>query len=388
MDFELSEEHRMLRDLVEDFVDRELIPLENSLGPAHGPLPLEMLEGLQAKARAIDLWLLDTPEEYGGVGLSLLPRCIIAEQVGRTTVVPWRGGGSIFGPEMRPVLRYCTDEQKERFLFPLIRGEKRLCFAQTEPDAGSDPGGMRTRAIRDGDDYVLNGTKRFITAAGEADFAQVLAATEPEKRSKGGITCFIVDLDSPGIRRTESWPTIAAESLWEISFEDVRVPAANINGEVGEGFTIGQRWLSEGRIRRHGARSLGVAQRSLDMMSAYSQQRVTFGQPLSERQAVQFMISDSAMELRQARLLVYECAWRFDRGEDVRDLSFMVKVVGSEMAARVVDRAIQVHGGMGVSSELPFEWWYRQLRASRITEGPNEVLRWRLAKGLMAHRSE
>jgi acyl-CoA dehydrogenase len=234
---------------------------------------------------------------------------------------------------------------------------------------------------------VINGTKRFISGAGDADLAQVMAATEPEKRSKGGITCFIVPLDSPGIRRIESWPTIAGESLWEISFQDVRVPASNIIGQVGEGFAIGQRWLSEGRIRGHGARSLGVAQRALDMMLAYSQQRVTFGQPLSERQAIQFMISDSAIELRQARLLVYECAWRYDRGEDVRDLSYMVKIVGPEMATRVVDRAIQVHGGMGVSSELPLEWWYRQLRATRITEGPNEVLRWRLAKGLLSAKA-
>jgi acyl-CoA dehydrogenase len=384
MDFELSEEHRVLRDVVAKFVERELIPLENQLGPAHGPIPPDVLARLQARTRELGLWLLDTPEEYGGAGLDLLTRCIIAEQVGRTTVVPWRSSSHIFGPEMRPVLRYCNDEQKERFLFPVLRGELRMCFAQTEPDAGSDPGAMRTRAVQDGDDYVINGTKRFISGAGEANLAQVMAATDPTKRSKGGITCFIVPLDSPGIRRTESWPTIAGESLWEISFEDVRVPATNIIGGVGEGFAIGQRWLSEGRIRGHGARSLGVAQRSLEMMTAYSQQRVTFGQPLSERQAIQFMISDSAIDLHQARLLVYECAWRYDRGEDVRDLSFMVKIVGPEMATRVVDRAIQVHGGMGVSSELPLEWWHRQLRATRITEGPNEVLRWRLAKGLMS----
>jgi acyl-CoA dehydrogenase len=384
VDFELSPEHRLLRDTVGAFIDRELIPLENALGPAHGPIPSDVLARLQAKTTEMGLWLLDAPEEFGGAGLDLLARCIIAEQVGRTTVVPWRSGAQIFGPEMRPVLRSCTDEQKERFLFPVLRGEKRMCFAQTEPDAGSDPGAMRTRAVREGDAYVINGTKRFISGAGQAELCQLMAVTDPEKRSRGGITCFIVELDSPGIGRTESWPIIAGEQLWELTFEDVRVPAANIIGGLGEGFDIGQKWLSEGRIRGHGARSLGVAQRALDMMIAYSQQRTTFGQPLSERQAVQFMIADSAMELRMARLLVYECAWRFDRGEDVRDLSYMVKIVGPEMATRVVDRAIQVHGGMGVSSELPLEWWYRQLRATRITEGPNEVLRWRLAKSLAA----
>ena len=381
MDFELSEEHRMLRDLVRTFVDKELIPLENAFGPRR-EIPPDVMQGLQAKTKEMGLWMLDVPEEYGGAGLDLLSRCIIDEQVGRTALFHWHSH-PLFGPALRPVLHYCNEEQKQRFLWPVLRGEIRICFAQTEPDAGSDPASMRTRAVRDGDDFVINGAKRFITAAGESAYAQLMAATDPEKGAKGGITVFMVDLKSPGVTVTESWPNITGESLWEIALDNVRVAADNIIGELGQGFELGQKFLTEARIKAHGARSIGAAQRALDMMIDYSQQRVTFGQPLSDRQAIQFMIADSAMELRMTRLLVYECAWRFDRGEDVRDLSYMVKITGPEMATRVVDRAIQVHGGMGVSTELPLEHFYREARAVRINEGATEVLRWRLARNLM-----
>jgi acyl-CoA dehydrogenase len=381
MDFELSEEHRMLRDMVRAFVDRELIPLENAFGPGH-EIPPDTMSGLQEKTRAMGLWMLDVPEEYGGAGLDLLSRCIIDEQVGRSSIFHWHSH-PLFGPALRPVLLACNDEQKERFLFPVLRGEFKICFAQTEPDAGSDPANLKTRAVRDGDDYVINGSKRFITGAGESRYAQLMAATEPEKGAKGGVTCFIVDLQGPGVTVTESWPNITGECLWEIALDNARVPAANIIGEVGQGFELGQRFLTEGRVKAHGARSVGAAQRALEMMMDYAPQRVTFGQPLADRQAVQFMIADSAMELHMTRNLVYECAWRSDRGEDIRDLSYMVKIQGTEMVTRVVDRAIQIHGGMGVSTELPLEWFYREARAVRINEGATEVLRWRLARNLI-----
>lgn len=384
MDFDLPEELRMLRDMVRSFVDKELIPLEKELGPTH-ELPDAKLRELQAKTRGLGLWMLDVPEEYGGAALGLLARCVIAEQVGRTVAVPFRAHG-LFGPEVRPVLFRANEEQKERFLFPVLRGEKKFCFAQSEPDAGGDPGSMKTRAIEDGDDYVINGTKLWITGAATADYAQVMAVTDPAKRGNGGITCFIVDLTSPGVTREPLWPLMIGETPWQIVFSDVRVPKANIIGEVGQGFGLAQRWLLEGRIRGHGARPLGIAERALDMMIDQANQRITFGKPLSERQAIQFMIADSAMELRAARHLVYECAWRHERGEDVRDLSFMVKITCVEMASRVVDRSMQVHGAMGLSSELPLEWWYRQLRSLRITEGAPEILRWRLGKSLAVAR--
>jgi acyl-CoA dehydrogenase len=214
-----------------------------------------------------------------------------------------------------------------------------------------------------------------------------MAVTDPEKRARGGITCFAVDLKSPGVLLERQWPAMMGEAPWQIVFDNVRIPAANVIGQVGGGFSLAQKWIGEGRIRGHGARPVGIARRALDMMIEYSKVRSTFGRPLAERQAIQFMIADSAMELHAVRNMVYECAWRVDRGEDVRDLSYMVKVMATEMASRVVDRAIQVHGALGLMTELPLEWWYRQIRSTRITEGANEVLRWRLGQNIIrAHR--
>jgi acyl-CoA dehydrogenase len=386
MDFDLPEELQILKRTVRRFVDSELIPLERVYRhDGEGAMPEHLLKPLQEKARAMGLWQLDVPEEYGGAGLGLLARCVIHEQVARSAALPYRSL-ELFGPEVRPVLFHCNEEQKERFLKPVLRGEMRVCFAQTEPDAGSDPAGMQTRAIRDGADFIVNGTKRFITAAGRAHYAQVMAVTDPEKRARGGVTCFMVDLESPGVLLERQWPTMMGDAPWQIVFDNVRVPAANVIGEVGGGFSLAQKWLQEGRIKGHGAKPLGIADRSLEMMIDYSRNRVTFGRPLADRQAVQFMIADSATELHAARLMVYECAWRHDRGEDVRNLSYMVKFTSTEMASRVVDRAIQVHGGVGLTKDLPLEWWYRQIRSSRITEGASEVLRWRLAQNILKGR--
>ncbi len=382
MDFDLPEEQRLLKDTIRRFVDRELIPLERTIDGIDRALPEATFAQLQAKTREMGLWLLDVPAEHGGAALDLVSQCVVAEEVGRTAALPFRSHG-LFGPDVRPILFHANEEQRQRFLLPVLRGEIRVCFAQTEPDAGSDPGSMKTQAVRDGDDYVINGTKRFISGADDADFAQIIAVTDPAKGSRGGISCFMVDLRSPGVELRRHAPMLIDDAVWEIALTDVRVSASNMIGAPGEGFELGQAWITQGRIRGHGARCLGIASRALDLMIDYSKDRVTFGKPLAERQAIQFMVADSAMELHGARLMVYDCAWQYDQGRDVRDLSYMVKITAVEMASRVVDRAIQVHGAMGLSSELPLEWWYRQLRSIRITEGPTEVLRWRLARNMM-----
>ena len=383
MDFDLPEEIQILRNTVRKFVDKELIPLERVYRhDSEGPMPEHLLKPLQQTAKAMGLWMLDVPAEYGGAGLALLPRCIIHEEIARAASLPFRSL-ELFGPEVRPVLFHCNEEQKKRFLEPVLRGKLKFCFAQTEPDAGSDPANMRTRAVQDGDHFVINGTKRFITAAGRADYAQLMAVTDTEKRARGGITCFAVDLKSPGVLLERQWPAMMGEAPWQIVFDNVRVPAANIIGALGGGFSLAQKWIGEGRIRGHVARPVGIARRAVDMMIEYSKVRMTFGRPLADRQAIQFMIADSAMELHAVRNMVYECAWRHDRGEDVRQLSYMTKIQCAEMASRVVDRSIQVHGGLGLMRELPLELWYRQVRSIRITEGTPEVLRWRLAQHII-----
>ncbi len=384
MDFELPRDVKMLQGLLRKFVDQELIPIEMQVNLDEEIDPA-VLKPLQEKVKALGLWHLEVPKEYGGLGMGLLPRCVVQEEISRTKALPFRHN-DLFGPTIGPILYHCNDEQKERFLFPAMRGEIDVCFAQTEPDSGADPGGMRTRAVRDGDHYILNGSKRFITGAGKADYAQVVCVTDPEKRQRGGISVLMVDMKSPGVTLVRQWPTMMGDKPWEIAFDNVRVPVENRIGEEGKGFGLAQNWLTFGRVQGHGARSLGIAQRSLEMAMDYARQRVTFGQPLSERQAIQFMIADSAIELQAARLMVYDCAWRYDQGEDVRNESYMVKVFCTEMASRVVDRAIQIHGGVGLTMDLPLQYWYRQMRSIRITEGVTEVLRWRLARNLIRAR--
>ena len=384
MDFELSAEIAMIQQVIREFVERELIPLEHEALP-DGGVPDDVMRTLQQKVRDMGFWLLDVPVEFGGQGLSLLARCVITEEIGKTKTLPFRHN-TIFGPLVGPILYEGNDDQKERFLQPVIRGEIAVCFAQTEPDAGSDPASMQTTARREGDHYVLNGTKRFITEADHADYAQVICVTDPAKRARGGISCLMVDMKSPGVALLQKWPTMMGDEPWEIAFDNVRVPVENRIGEEGQGFELGQKWLTVGRVRNHGARCVGIAQRAMEMAMAYAEQRQTFGRPLADRQAVQFMIADSAMEIEACRLMVYKTAWLYDQGRDSRDASYMTKIMCTEMAGRVVDRSMQIHGGIGLTRDLPLEYWFRQLRSIRITEGATEVLRWRLARNLTRAR--
>ena len=372
----------MLQQTVRKFVDNELIPVEMQPDVGDGITPERYAE-FHRTVRGMGLWQFDVPERYGGGGLGLLERCIIQEEMGRTKALPFRHN-ELFGPTGGAVLYHCRGEQVERFLMPVLRGEQKVCFAQTEPEGGADPAGMRTTAVRDGDDYVINGTKRFITGAARAHFAQVIALTDPEKRAHGGISCIVVPMQTPGVKLVRADHTMMGDEPWEIHFDNVRVPVANRIGDEGAGFALAQEWLTVNRIKIHGAYPVGIARRALEMAMDYAKVRKTFGQPLAQRQVIQFMIADSAMEIEAARLLVLSTAWQFDQGQDVRDRSYMVKVVCTEMAGRVVDRAIQIHGGVGLTTDLPLEYWYRQLRSIRITEGATEVLRWRLARSLLA----
>src|SRR5215471_3830372 len=322
MDFELPEELRLLKDNLRKFVERELIPLERAV--VNDVAQQKALQKkLRPKVEQLGLWQYDVPEELGGLGLGMLAKVIVWSEVSRTTALPARHL-SLFGFPVSPILYTLEGEMKEKYLMPVIRGEKTSCFAQTEADAGSDPGGMRTTAVRDGDHYVINGVKRFITGAGDADFIQLMAATDRSKGSRGGISCFIVDMETPGVKLGACYETMMGDKPWEIVLEDVRVPANHRVGEEGEGMRFGQRWLNIGRVK-HGARALGVAERCLEMASSYAKQRSTFGRPLADRQAVQWMLADMFIELQAARLLVYKTASRLDQGEEAREDAYVAK---------------------------------------------------------------
>jgi acyl-CoA dehydrogenase len=377
MDFELPEELRILKGTVRRFVDEEMIPLEGK-SLEGGKIKPDIKADLDAKAEALGLRLIDVPEEFGGQGLGLLARSVVWEELGRTVALPTRGV-SILGPDVRPILYALSDEMKEKYLYPVIRDEKSCCFAQTEPDAGSDPGSMRTTAVRDGDDYVINGVKRFITGAAEADFAQVMAATDREKGSRGGISCFIVDMDSPGITLPTQFHTFTEEGPWEIVFDNVRVPATHLVGEEGGGFRLGQQWLGVGRIKQ-GSRALGVTERCLELGASYAKDRVTFGEPLAARRSVQWKLADAAVAVHGARLMVYHAASRMDGGEDARLEAYMAKLYCTEMAWQAADDCLQIHGGIGLTTYLPVERIWRDQRSHMITEGTPEMMRMVIAR--------
>jgi acyl-CoA dehydrogenase len=380
MDLELPEELRMLKKTVADFVDRELIPIERTT--MEGPVMRAGIRAeLEGKAKALGLWLLDVPTEYGGQGLSLLGMVVVWEELARTIALPPRGP-LIFGPDIRPILFTLNDVQKEKYLFPVLRGEKVTAFAQSEPDAGSDPGAMRTTAVRKGDHYVINGYKRWITNAGSADFFQLVAATDRAKGSRGGLSMFLVDADTPGVKLVGRTETMMGDAPYEIAFDDVRVPVENLIGQEGEGMKAAQTWITAGRLYQ-ACRGLGVATRCVDLAARYAKQRVTFGAPLAERQAVQFMLADSYMEHHMTQLMVYRLAARTDAGIAARHESYMAKIAGTELGFRVADRCMQIHGGMGLASELPISKMWRDARSFMITEGPVELMRWVLAREIL-----
>ena len=377
MDYEISEELTLLRETVRRFVDRELIPLEGKVTTGSNLNP-EVEQRLIGRCKDIGLWQVDVPEEFGGQGLGLLARTIIWEELGRTVALPPRGV-RILGPEVRPVLYALEGEMRERYLYPVMRGEKESCFAQTEPDAGSDPGAMRTTAVRAGDRYVINGVKQFITGADKADFMILMAATDRAKGSRGGISCFLVDMDTAGVKLGQQYDTLTGEKPWEILLDNVSIPIANRVGEEGKGFALGQKWLGVGRLKQ-GARALGATRRCIELAVTYAKQRVTFGSPLSERQSIQWRLADSYVELEAATLLVRRAASRFDRGDDVRNDAFTVKLYCTEMAWKAADMCLQIHGGIGLTTELPVERLWRDQRSHMITEGTPEIMRMAISR--------
>ena len=380
MSFSLPEELQMLRDNLRRYVDTQMIPHEMET-LVDGELKPEWREKFQNGMKQLGLWMMDTPEEFGGAGLTLLQKSIVWQELGRTIALPAREDG-ITGPVVRHILFQLEGEMREKYLMPTLRGEKRACFAQTEPDAGSDPGGMRTTAVRDGDHYVINGTKRFITGAGKSDFMQLMAATDRAKGSRGGISCFIVDMNTPGVKLTAQYQTMMGDKPWEIVLDNVRVPASHRVGEEGKGFGLAQKWLGAGRVK-HGSRALGVAERALEMAVKYAHQRSTFGRPLADRQGIQWQLADIWMDLDKATMLVRRAAAMIEEGQEARVEAYHCKYFADEMAFAAVDRCMQIHGGIALTTDLPIERMWRQQRSYRITEGASEVMRSVIARQVM-----
>lgn len=379
-DHNLPDELIQFRDSIRRFVDRELRPLEKHV-TIEGKLPKDVEDAVAAKAKAAGFWLMEVPAELGGAELGLLPLAIFWEEIARTTAVSARDHG-IFGPTVGPILLGLQGEMRERYLMPVLRGELKACFAQTEPDAGSDPASMRTRAVRTDKGWKINGTKRYITKAATADFAQVMAVTDPEKGARGGISCFIVEMNTPGVKIGPAEMTMMGDTPYEIILEDAEIPAENLIGEEGKGFALAQKFLNHGRIR-HGAHSCGAMARCLEMTAAYVKQRKTFGALLSDRQGVQWMVADGYMRLHATRLMVHDAAAKLDLGMDARVETFMAKVTGVENGFKVIDDCLQLHGGMGLTRETPLERYWRDLRSFRITEGPTEVLKTTMARSIL-----
>jgi len=380
MNFELPSELRMLKESVRRFVDAEMIPVEMRSRVGDGLDP-DIKASLEDKAKALGLSQYDVPEEYGGQGLGLLAKAVVWSELGRTIALPPRAV-EIFGPNVSPLLYLMNAEQKQRYLVPTLRGDLKWCFAQTEPEAGGDPARIRTAAVREGDHYVINGHKRFITGAGSADHAQVIAVTDRAKGARGGISTFVVDMKAPGVKLLRQQQLVIDDRPWELLFENVRVPARDLIGNEGDGFKLAQTWLSIGRIR-HAARAIGVIERCLELGASYARQRVTFGAPLAERQSVQFMLADSFMDMHQLRLMTYDAALKYDHGRDIRVEAYMGKVFGDAQSFVAADRCLTIHGGIGLSTDLPIEKFWRDQRSMMITEGPNEILKMALARHVL-----
>ena len=293
--------------------------------------------------------------------------------------MPPRGPG-IFGPEPRLLLAL-NDRQKEHYLYPVLRGDKKTHFAQTEPDAGGDPGGMRTTAVRKGNHYIVNGTKRFISNAAGTDFMQVVAATDRSKGSRGGLSMFLIDMDSPGVAITRKIQKMMGDVTYEIVFDEVEVPAENLMGEEGQGMALAQGWITQGRTYQ-ACRGLGVAERCIALASRYAQIRTTFGALLSDRQAIQFMLADSFMEHQIGQTYVYQTAWKYDNRKLARHESYITKIFCTELGFRAADRCMQIHGGLGLTVELPIHKMWKDSRSFMITEGAVEIMRMVLAREL------
>jgi acyl-CoA dehydrogenase len=381
MDFELDDEQKAIVDTVRAFVTRELYPHEAEVDRLND-VPADLVEEIRTKAIKAGLYAANMPEEIGGGGLDSVGMVLAERELGRASyALQWLVA--------RPsnILQACEGEQRERYLLPAVRGERIDCLAMTEPGAGSDVRSMTTRAVRDGDDYVIDGTKHFISNADKADFVILFAATGTEETSHGTkkrISGFLVDVDTPGLTVQPGPSSVSHRGYHhsELAFEGCRVPASQLLGEEGRGFELMGEWLGASRLTV-AASSVGRAQRVMEMATSWAAERQQFGQPIGKFQGVSFPLADMATELDAAELLTLRAAWKLDQGTMTDQDAAMAKLFASEALGRITDQALQIFGGMGLMDELPIERFWRDARVERIWDGTSEIQRHIISRSLL-----
>jgi alkylation response protein AidB-like acyl-CoA dehydrogenase len=383
MDFAVPEEVEMLKQTLGRFVTKEVIPLERQNNLAwDAPPPKDLRKQVRLRSKELGLYGVDMPEEVGGGGISFSGRCLLDIEANFHDTLFFEDVlGGIGGPT--PVLLACTEEQRERYLYPVVRGEITTCFALSEPDAGSDAASLRTRADKRDGAFVLNGTKNIITNARQADFAMTFAVTDDKLGARGGITCFLVDKEQPGFSVSRDHQCMGFTGFQgELVFEDCQVPAENVLGQEGYGLLLALDWINANRVKT-GAMAVGMARRLLKMSAEYAKQRSQFGNPIATYQAIQFKLADMATELFAAENMVCRTAWMRDQGMDIRKEAAITKLYCSEMVNRAAYEAIQIHGGVGCLQETNVERVYRAARVFTILEGTSEMQRLTIARRLL-----
>lgn len=382
MDFGLSEEQRLIVDTTRSFVENELYPFEAEIERT-GHLRHEIIEQIKSKAIAAGLYAANMPAEVGGAGLDTVTWLLYEKELGRANyALHWT---CVARPSN--ILLAGTPEQRDKYLFPCIRGEKSDCLAMTEPDAGSDLRGMKASAVQDGDSWVLNGTKHFISHADLADFAIVFMASGEEQTARGKrkkITAFFVDKDTPGFTIRDGYRNVSHRGYTNsiLEFDDCRLPQTQVLGEVHKGFDVANAWLGATRLQV-AATCLGRAERALEHAVQYAAEREQFDQKIGKFQGVSFKLADMAVELKAAELMVLEAAWKYDLGTATDQDMAMAKLKATEMLAMVADEAIQIHGGMGLMEDLPLERIWRDARVERIWEGTSEIQRHIISRSML-----
>lgn len=379
MDFRVSEEIMDMKRTIRNFVDNEVDKYAQQI-EEEDRIP----EHLINTAKKMGLFGLSIPEEYGGLGLGMLERCLLLEELGRTHAGFVGFIGAHIGIGSTGIVEMADEQLKKKYLPSMAKGEKIGAFALTEPEAGSDAANQKTTAVKKGDRWILNGMKHFITNGPNADIYTVIAVTDRNKGARGGYTAFLVEKDFPGfsVGTIERKMGLRGSHTSEIIFEDCEVPEENVIGEIGRGYANALKILGKGRVTL-GARCVGACDKLIEMSARYAQQRIQFGKPIASFQAIQWMLAEMATETEAARALTYRVAWMVDQGMKVHKEGSMIKLFASEAFNRVVDKAVQIHGGMGYMKEYPVERFYRDARITRIYEGTNEIQRLIIANNLL-----